>query len=107
MTYLGSRKAQLETRITKEVQEFLEALKAKRGEKVNLNAYFAVSISNIICEILMSVRFTFDDKRFRRFMQLIEEGFKLFGSLDKAAFIPLMKYLPGKRKTINKIKQVR
>ncbi|XP_044754384.1 cytochrome P450 18a1 [Coccinella septempunctata] len=107
MSYLGSKKAQMETRITNEVQEFLSVLKTKRGEKVDLNPYFAVSISNVICEILMSVRFSFDDKRFRRFMQLIDEGFKLFGSLDKAAYIPIMRFLPGNWKTLNQIKQNR
>ncbi|XP_045473904.1 cytochrome P450 18a1 [Harmonia axyridis] len=107
MSYLGTKKAQMETRITKEVEEFLRMLKSKRGQKVDLNPYFAVSISNVICEILMSVRFSFDDKRFRRFMQLIDEGFRLFGSLDKAVFIPIMRYLPGKWQTLNKIRQNR
>lgn len=106
MTYIGSRKAQMETRIMSEVEEFLCVLKAQKNNPIDLNPVFAVSISNVICDIIMSVRFSHNDARFRRFMFLIDEGFKLFGSLEAAVFIPILKYLPGQQKTLQKIAQV-
>lgn len=106
MTYIGSRKTQMESRIMNEVEEFLCVLKAQKGDPVDLNPVFAVSISNVICDILMSVRFSHNDARFRRFMDLIDEGFKLFGSLEAAVFIPILWYLPGLQKTRKKIEQV-
>lgn len=106
MTYVGARKTQMEERIMMEVEEFLCVLKAQKNEPVDLNPIFAVSISNVICDILMSVRFSHNDARFRRFMDLIDEGFKLFGSLEAAVFIPILWYLPGLQKTRKKIEQV-
>lgn len=66
-----------------------------------------MAISNVICSIIMSVRFRHGDTRFHRFMKLIEEGFKLFGSIHFVNFIPIMRYLPGLRKVRNKIAQNR
>nr|UOF76412.1 cytochrome P450 CYP18 [Xylotrechus quadripes] len=103
MSYLGSRKAQMENRIMTEVEEFLCVLKTQKNHSIDLNPVFAVSISNVICDVLMSVRFSHNDERFIRFMNLIDEGFKLFGSLEAALFIPILKYLPGHSNTRQKI----
>lgn len=107
MTYIGSRKAQMETRIMSEVEELICYLKAQKNNPVDLNPPFAVSISNVICDIIMSVRFSHNDARFRRLTDLIDEGFKLFGSLEAALFIPILRYLPGQQQTRRKIAQVR
>lgn len=40
-------------------------------------------------------------------MHLIDEGFRLFGSLETALFIPILKYLPGKLRTLSKIERNR
>lgn len=40
-------------------------------------------------------------------MDLIDEGFKLFGSMSPVLFIPILKYLPGLQKTKLKIEQNR
>lgn len=106
MSYLGSRKTQMESRIMKEVEEFLTELQNYDQEPVDLNPMFAISVSNVICDVLMSVRFSNNDKRFYKFMNLIEEGLKLFGSLDLALFIPFLKYLPGHTSTMKKIMKV-
>ncbi|CAH1101321.1 unnamed protein product [Psylliodes chrysocephalus] len=103
MSYLSSRKTQMENRIMSEVEDFLHVLKARQGESVDLNPVFAVSISNVICDVLMSVRFSHDDRRFTRFMNLIDEGFRLFGSMEAAIFIPILRYLPGHTSTRQKI----
>lgn len=66
-----------------------------------------MSISNVICSIIMGVRFHHGDSRFKRFMDLIEEGFKLFGSIAAVNFIPIMRYLPCLRKVQNKISENR
>ncbi|XP_076251776.1 cytochrome P450 18a1 [Rhynchophorus ferrugineus] len=103
MSYLGSRKAQMEKRIVSEVDDFLTILKASKGQPIDLNSVLAVSISNVICDVLMSVKFSHNDARFIRFMELIEEGFRLFGSLEYVFFIPILKYWPGHSYTRQKI----
>nr|WET52710.1 cytochrome P450 [Phaedon brassicae] len=107
MSYLSSRKTQMESRIMTEVEEFLVVLKARVEEPVDLNPVFAVSISNVICDVIMSVRFSHNDSRFIRFMNLIDEGFRLFGSLEATLFIPLLRYLPGHNSTRQKISKNR
>lgn len=81
-------------------------MKASKGTPVDLNPILAVSISNVICDIIMSTRFSHNDSRFRRLMDLIDEGFKLFASMESANFIPILTYLPGLQKTKEKIAQV-
>ena len=66
----------------------------------------AVALSNVICNLLMSVRFSYNDKRFYRFMFLIEEGFRLFSRLESLNFIPFIKHLPILMKTRQKLHQV-
>lgn len=66
-----------------------------------------MSISNVICSIIMGVRFQHGDARFKRFMDLIEEGFKLFGSMAAVNFIPVMRYLPCLQKVRNKLAENR
>lgn len=96
----------MESRIMREVEEFLSVLNGKKDNAVDLNPILAVSLSNVICDILMSVRFSHNDERFKRFMFLIDEGFKLFSSLEASFFIPILKYLPKQRETREKIAKV-
>nr|UUB32678.1 cytochrome P450 CYP18A1 [Dendroctonus valens] len=103
MSYLSSRKERMEKRIVSEVDDFLQFLQAANGQPLDLNPVLAVSISNVICDVLMSVKFSHNDSRFIRFMELIEEGFQLFGSLEYVFFIPILRYLPGHSKTRQKI----
>ncbi|VEN45941.1 unnamed protein product [Callosobruchus maculatus] len=102
MSYVGTRKQQMEKRIMDEVEEFLNVLRQKGDDAVDLNPVFAVSISNVICDVLMSVRFSHTDAKFIRFMNLIDEGFKLFGSLEAALFIPFLRHFPGYATTLQK-----
>lgn len=55
----------------------------------------------------MDVRFHHDDLKFKRFMDLIDEGFKLFASLTAANYISLLRHLPFIHYTRNKISQNR
>lgn len=82
-----------------ELESCLSHISRQRGAPVDLNPVLAMPISNIICSILMSVKFKPDDARFKRFMDLIDEGFRLFGILTYVNFIPVMRYLPGLQAT--------
>lgn len=53
-----------------------------------------MSVTNVICSIIMSVRFDRGDNRFKRFMFLVEEGFKLFGSIAFVNYIPVLRFMP-------------
>ncbi|XP_012142656.2 cytochrome P450 18a1 isoform X1 [Megachile rotundata] len=107
MTYMGGGKKIMESRIMREVKTFLRGLASKRGTPTDVSASLGMSISNVICSLIMGVRFQHGDDRFKRFMDLIEEGFKLFGSMAAVNFIPVMRYLPCLQKIRNKISENR
>ncbi|KAL1140657.1 hypothetical protein AAG570_000587 [Ranatra chinensis] len=107
MTYSGVGKDQMEGRIMKEVEMFLKTLCNEKHAPTDLNPILSTSVSNVICSLMMSVRFQQKDPKFNRFMNLIAEGFRLFGTLSYANFIPIMRYLPGLQEIIKKLAQNR
>lgn len=54
----------------------------------------------------MSVKFTYDDPRFHKFMGLTREGLRLWGSMSFATCIPILQHLPNVQGTLNKLSQV-
>lgn len=74
---------------------------------VDVNPSLATAISNVICSMIMSVRFSVGDPQFKRFMDLIEEGFKLFEMMAVVNFLPFVKYLPRIRETKRTLSKVR
>ncbi|XP_014240589.1 cytochrome P450 18a1 [Cimex lectularius] len=107
MNYSGQGKYQMAARIMKEVEFFLRSLVKEKHTDTDLNPILCTSISNVVCTLLMSVRFDQKDAQFQRFMQLFEEGFRLFGSLSYANFFPIMRYLPGLQTVKKKIEKNR
>lgn len=85
----------------------METLSDFEGTEIDMNGMLSVSISNVICNLMMSVRFSNDDPQFKRFNWLIDEGFRLFGEVHMIDYIPLIQYLPGNVNTKNKILQNR
>ena len=74
---------------------------------MELGSYLSSAVSNVICSLLMSVKFCHNDPRFIRFTSLIEEGFRLFTVNAAALFIPALKLLPGFNFAFKKIRQVK
>ncbi|BES97556.1 cytochrome P450 [Nesidiocoris tenuis] len=107
MTYSGKSKDQMEARIMTEVEAFLRTLVKEKGAPTDLNPSLCTSISNVICSLLMSVRFQQSDAKFSKFMDLIAEGFRLFGSLSYANFFPIMRYFPNAKSIVKKIDENR
>lgn len=86
-----------------EIDDLLSNLMNEKSQTVNLEPHFAVSTSNVICSLLMSVRFTRDDPKFVKFNYMIEEGMKLFGQMYTCEYIPITQYLPNMRSAKNQI----
>lgn len=57
-----------------EVNDLILNLQGHLNESVDLEEYFGVSVSNIICSLLMSEKFTKDDQKFIEFNRMIQEG---------------------------------
>lgn len=72
-----------------EVYELIENLNRSEGSPIDANPLLALVVSNVICGITMSVRFSHGDARFERLNYLIEEGMRLFGEVHYGEYIPL------------------
>ncbi|KAH8314788.1 hypothetical protein KR074_010792 [Drosophila pseudoananassae] len=107
MTYMGNGKQQMQKRIMTEVHEFIGHLHASDGQPVDLSPVISVAVSNVICSLMMSTRFSIDDPKFRRFNFLIEEGMRLFGEIHTVDYIPTMQCFPSISTAKNKIAQNR
>ena len=77
MKQLGSApSAVMEARIREETCHFLGAIAADPSPAsvgVNPAPLLNVAISNVICSIIMSTRFRYNDPKFARFMHLFDE----------------------------------
>ena len=88
------------------METFLQTVARQRAAPIEIGHFLCSAVSNVICSLLMSVRFRHDDPRFIRFMDLFDEGFKLFTVTAAAGFIPLLRLLPGFNYAYNKIRAV-
>ncbi|EDW82806.1 uncharacterized protein Dwil_GK24949 [Drosophila willistoni] len=107
MTYMGNGKQQMQKRIMTEVHEFIGHLHASDGQPIDMSPVISVAVSNVICSLMMSTRFSIDDPKFRRFNFLIEEGMRLFGEIHTVDYIPTMQCFPSISTAKNKIAQNR
>lgn len=82
-------------------------LQGHRSGSVDLEEYFGVSVSNVICSLLMSEKFTKDDEKFVKFNRMIQEGMILFGQISIVDYFPIMRYLPRVQSVKNQITQNR
>ncbi|XP_047988668.1 cytochrome P450 18a1 [Leguminivora glycinivorella] len=107
MTYMGNGKKIMEARIKNEVHDLITNLRNSECTPIDPNPLLALGVSNVICGITMSVRFSHGDTRFTRLNHLIEEGMRLFGEIHYGEYIPLYNYLPGKAQAQVKVMQNR
>ncbi len=89
-----------------EVETLLQNVAKRKAEPMELGSYLSTATSNVICSLLMSVKFRHNDPRFTRFTSLIEDGFKHFTNVAMAGFIPILKLLPRFTFAFNQIRQV-
>jgi len=104
MKHWGMGSGQIEERVTQEVKYFLNAIKDSTSNPMNPAPILNCAISNVICSIIMSTRFHHEDKQFTRFMQLFDEGFRLFNLTGALVFLPVLKHLPGTTNALNALK---
>lgn len=78
-----------------EINDLMNELSNEKHQTIDVDPHFAVSVSNVVCNLLMSVRFTRDDLKFKKFNSMIEEGMKLFGKIHSVDYIPITQYLPS------------
>ena len=100
----GTASEQIESRVRQEVFDFLQNIQSYQLQPLNPANVINSAVANVICTMLMSVRFRHDDEKFQRFMFLFDEGFRLFNDTGAMTFIPFFKHLPGVKATCQKLR---
>lgn len=90
-----------------EVKCFLQEVEQSEGQPIDIAPALSMAATNVICDMLMSVRFSKEDPLFQRFTFLIEEGMRLFGEVLMVEYLPAIQYLPGVINAKNKIQRNR
>lgn len=103
MKVSGPGREQMENRIVVEVEHLLQSLASHKGESISPDYYFKIATANVVCFLLMSVRFEKNDPTFKRFIQLHQEGFQLFVTAEAGNYLPLMKYTTMVKSSIKQL----
>ncbi|KAK8750012.1 hypothetical protein OTU49_015182, partial [Cherax quadricarinatus] len=107
MKTTGPGREQMEVRIMSEVECFLQCLATGKGKALEVGELLCNASTNVMCSLLMSVRFRLNNPNFLRFMELHDEGFKLFLKCDITSYIPVSKYIPSVSENFQKLIQSR
>ncbi|XP_059828974.1 cytochrome P450 2D20-like [Hypanus sabinus] len=93
----GLRKKSLELQIVEEAEFLIQGFESEQGRPFDPHFHLTYATSNIICSIVFGERFEYNDKKFRRYLHILEESFVLeggfWGQLMNA--FPFLCYLPG------------
>lgn len=100
MKHWGAAGEQMEARITQQVLYLLTSIESEKTNPFNPAPILNCAISNVICSIIMSIKFNHKDPKFQRFMHLFDEGFRLFSNASDLVFMPFLKHLPGQKTAV-------
>ena len=107
MKHWGVGSEQLEARVSQEVHYFLNSIRQEEKNPINPAPMLNCAVSNVICSMIMSTRFKHNDEKFKRFMHLFHEGFRLFNLTGYMIFFPVLKHLPGTNDTLKALEDNR
>ncbi|XP_033761725.1 cytochrome P450 2J6-like [Pecten maximus] len=91
----GFGKKSLEGRVLEEAEAFLSVIEKQNGTPYSATSIIQVMISNIICSIVFGERFDYDDNKFKKLLDMLEELGRLNPIAGVMNVIPWIRYLPG------------
>ncbi|KAK3791958.1 hypothetical protein RRG08_052668 [Elysia crispata] len=91
----GMGKNSLASKVSQEVSTYLDALSQLSGHPSDVRTLTRTAIANIICSIVVGQRFEYDDPYFVKFVQNLDELFRLGQSSSLVTLFPWLRYIPG------------
>ncbi|CAH2314054.1 cytochrome P450 2F2-like [Pelobates cultripes] len=101
----GMGKKSIEERIQEEASFLIAELSKTKRSPTDLTAYFANTVSNVICSIVFGSRFDYKDKRLMAITNSINNNFRIMSSMWGTLYNmypDLMDYLPGPHQRMGK-----
>ncbi|KAL5011839.1 hypothetical protein ScPMuIL_010390 [Solemya velum] len=90
----GFGKTSLEAKIEEEISPFLQVLWESKSQPLDIRRMLQISISNIICNMTFGHRFQYDNEEFLHSLQLIDDNFKVVGSMSALNIFPILRFIP-------------
>ncbi|KAM9445919.1 cytochrome P450 2B4-like [Clarias gariepinus] len=99
----GLGKKTVEERVVEEAHCLISEMLKHEGNLLNPTHLIMNAVSNIICSIVFGDRFDYDDKRFTRLLEILNENIRLFASAEGLTvnLLPFIKHLPGPQQKIH------
>ncbi|KAL7863954.1 hypothetical protein AOLI_G00153740 [Acnodon oligacanthus] len=93
----GLGKKTVEQRVAEEAQYLIKEMLKKEGKAFYPIHPIMNAVSNIICSVVFGDRFEYDDKRFAKLLEILNENIQLIGSTAGQIFglFPFIKHFPG------------
>lgn len=85
----------LAVKIQEEVAEYVAGLAGLKGKPADVRLLTNVSVSNIICSIIVGKRFHHDDHEFVRLIGFLGDIVKFLPQMQLLIFMPILRFLPG------------
>ncbi|XP_007233161.3 cytochrome P450 2B4 [Astyanax mexicanus] len=97
MRDFGLGKKSVEERVAEEARYLIKEMLKQEGKPFYLIHPIMNAVSNIICSIVFGDRFDYDDKRFAKLLEIINENIRFAGSPVAQIFnlVPIIKHFPG------------
>ena len=102
---LGVGKNILNEKIQDDIEFLLDRLVQLKGQATDIWHHVHVSMSSIICSILVGERFSYEDERFKHNIQYSNQLASCAKELAALNFLPILKYLPGDVLKTNRIRE--
>ncbi|KAJ7322066.1 hypothetical protein JRQ81_018353 [Phrynocephalus forsythii] len=105
MRNFGMGKKSIEERIQEEAEHLVKALRATKGQPFNPTTLWSCATGNMISHILFADRFDYEDKDFKRTLELLTEAFVLDNTYGGQLyyFIPkVLDIMPGPHQVLLK-----
>ncbi|XP_072552329.1 cytochrome P450 2B4-like [Salminus brasiliensis] len=93
----GLGKKTVEERVAEEAQYLIKEMLKQEGKPFYPIHPIMNAVSNIICSIVFGDRYEYDDKRFAKLLEILNENIQLAGSSVGRIFslVPFIKHFPG------------
>uniref|UniRef100_A0A3B4EDT9 Uncharacterized protein n=1 Tax=Pygocentrus nattereri TaxID=42514 RepID=A0A3B4EDT9_PYGNA len=98
----GLGKKTVEERVAEEAHYLIKEMLKQEGKAFYPIHPIMNAVSNIICSIIFGDRFEYDDKRFAKLLEILNENVRFAGSTMEQIFnlLPIIKYFPGPHQKI-------
>ncbi|KAL7859023.1 hypothetical protein SRHO_G00141700 [Serrasalmus rhombeus] len=98
----GLGKKTVEERVAEEAHYLIKEMLKEEGKPFYPIHPIMNAVSNIICSIIFGDRFEYDDQRFAKLLEILNENVRFAGSTMEQIFnlLPIIKYCPGPHQKI-------